>query len=541
MDKRNKYRLMSRKALEAKYEMELKEEMNEGILWGRFDHFVRIDGKKDAVRLTIDVQLIGEDALVLAGVYILTHSQKLGQRRIEKVEEVLREQLWEDETLFLPLETDERIAFGRHSLRINGRLRDERLGFWVKKTDSTAFELLAVEKGILRDGYGEREEEFHYFYDSKTAWLLTRMVGNRFESNYPRDWQDAFQHCFNHDREAATPYKVLDQQGQFYDVHLVDDPTNIRLFTIDGLKGLVGIQGTKEKSYEKFFTYREASEQANLRTNDKESAWPAAQAVPFTAKKFEIVSDRVIGEEMTVLPVGQWVETAEGLARISSKPLGVYYHVVYEGNLHSTKDRYLHNELVPVENPAIEWTTKQLVGFRTSYEKNLGFGHIVGETPNFYKVKPLSKVIKNVSDHYLNHSFGKRGHFVGREQLLTNDDGTLAALHGTELDFFYIDKPLVEFLEPGLLEQVTQHFEKVDITETEQLINILLKTADINPATRDYLIFYLLLMAETSTLVEVLDEASDVFLQKGVFDTYKEIYNWIQEKTGQNQVSKTSL
>lgn len=525
MNDLKQYRLINRLALEAEHKLTINEDNS-----GYFSFSSKIDGVKEPLEFIVKFHVIGEEFILFTGYRVHTQKYKIGAKREEKIEELLTSLFLENESLYAEIETEERIAFGRHDLLNDFRRKQNIEGYCIQKMNSSAFELLAVEEvpqGERHYNIHLGSPEYHYFYDPQHQWLLTRQLDNDFEVNMKDgETKYALRSCFQ--REAATTYKVLDEKGHLYHVDLVDDPENIKLFVLD-YDGKFNGRQSEGKSYDRFLTYREASEQANLKIEDG-NLWPSPDTVPFTAKQFEIHSIRVIGKEISQLPIGHWVQTVDGKGRIASTLDGAYYEVCLEGSMKNAGKMYLHRELEPIENPVSVLPIEKLVSFNFYQDYAYGFGHAIEETEFYVKIKPLSKVIERVSDHYLNKIFSINNKFIGRDRLLEDCTTSWTQLHGTELDFIYIPKNEVKELNEEASEAVLAYFDGNAPTEPELYLKYLLKAAKINIMSFDYLIFHLLQLCKVTPAITVLDEFSERLFTLRQSDDAEKIVQWLQEK-----------
>lgn len=533
MNELSKFQLISRNALENKYELKV----NEGKTEGRFEFFAKIKGLKDPVTVEVYFDIIAEDYILLTGHSIVSHYKKIGEQRKWLVEECLQTTFYGDKSLRAPLENDEGWAIGNHRLLEDPSHRKTANAFFLKKMNSTSFELLATEKTDSRRRYSY-PTEFRYYYEPQHIWLLTRILGNDFQAYWENgEMEEAFSYALS--QRSETSFKVVDEKGHFYHVNTITDSDNIKMFVLDHAVSLDGMQGLVEKR-DTFYTYREASELANFRS-EKEVLWPIPTKVPFTANHFTIHSQRVVGSEIVEFPIGQWVETSKGIGRIASKPIGGRYELCFEGHMKAFNEKHLHSSLVPIESPVKKWMDSKLVMFKYNRHYAYGFGTILEETPHFYKIRPLSKVHERIADEYLNYLFGESSEIYGRDLMLAMESPEFFKLHGTDLDYIYIEKEAVGHLSDETKSAVYAYLNENKLTESEKIINAYLKATKINELSRDYFIFQISRLSEAESLSSVLDEAADIFINGRSYGSFEEIYNWFKDKNKDNYVFETSL
>ncbi|WP_182101666.1 hypothetical protein [Niallia taxi] len=339
----------------------------------QFEFEVKIQGVKDMIRLLVSLDMILNKYAAIRSVKLLYSSVNIGDnRKILLNKEVAK--VLTAPNLYLPGKVvTEGYVWGHHNIDV--LLKDtyrssEQYGkaYLAKVIQTKDLELLATHSHKERENEPMVEESY-YFYNGK---FYRTLEGDWYYKYLTEGYQSG-------GIEGILPHisfenAAIDENGTVYRYVKANDPDNIRLIP----------NGTEENGS----TLTEYLAEKGLSENLVLPHFIDLK-VSYGESKWNIHSERVVGQQIPVYEVGQWIEHEGKYGKVIEQQ-GPLLSILWE-------DQYRHryNDLVPFHevsragNVHKQYAKPCLVKIRTKTTRYT-YGWLLSETPNYKHVQPIN-------------------------------------------------------------------------------------------------------------------------------------------------------
>lgn len=358
----------------------------------RFEIEVKIQGVKELIRLLVNLDVILNKYAAIKSVTLLYSSVKIGENRKVLLNKEVAKVLTAPNLYLSGKVVTDGYVWGHHNidvLLIDSYRSSEQYGkaYLAKEIQTKELELLATHIHKERDNEPIVEE--NYFYSN--GKIYRTLEGDWYHKYLSEGFQSG-------GIEGILPHisfenAVIDENGTVYRYVKANDTDNIRLIP----------NGTEENgsTLTEYLAEKGLPQNSNLphlidlKVNYGESKW-------------NVHSDRVVGQQIPIFEVGQWIVNEGKYGKVIEQQ-GPLLFILWE-------DQYRHryNDVIPfhevnrVANVHKQYTKPCLVKIRTKNTTRLTYGWLFSETPNYKHVQPINVDDKQIQQSIIDDVLGWR-------------------------------------------------------------------------------------------------------------------------------------
>ena len=522
-------RLLLLSKLKEKYNVSV--EGDTGILYAS----IKIYGVGEPVEIKVYFNVVEHEYAQLVSRKVTYTSAPLGEDRMYNLNYALQKQFYANEAYLAPLRLPFGYVYAEHHAFHMYRRGDPTLQL-LKKTSLVNLELLATDTVVGKDAI-----VYRYFYDKTHNVLLERIDSGETKTEWNASTKEVFIKNTADQFDCTTFY--FDEHNALYQSRNVEDKDNLRLFKLVKESGNYEMQSLRNHLYDRLpdLNFQEMIVAFNNLREGKVAPIEVSEILPFSIGNLTIHSQKVVGEPIPSFAPHSWVEIEGGRLAIivSANEDQTTYDVCIEGDYAPDERNFRYDELtaIPEQNQALG--KPKLIKFTNdnNHYPFYGYGYAYEETPNFYKVKPLSITHANVAETYRNKLIkGTSFRFKWRSQI----NELISRIHGLE-SFVFIPKTSTSDVTPEKQFEIDSFFDtKVRSAHSNAIMNLLI-LSDLDIENMDYFHVELLSLSEYLGFEALVEQLTTFMVRKTYRMNFtRDLVQWVDKTAIKKRFFKTS-